>query len=1664
VVTVDDALVTDVDAVDPPNAGTGITSFSFTTVNDNAPSVSTAQVEVVNVFTNLPLGPGAFADADTDLRLTFSENVTVAGNWASLTCTSSGTQSVSAGLAVTAADPVFTLNPATNLTAGENCTLTVFAAQVIDDDATDPPDNMAVDAVFSFTVRDVAPRVLAPTVPLAAAVVPNTQVVTLNFSEVVDLAAASVSFNCGAAVAFTPTLPLNNVSSVTLTPSAPLPNGAACTVTLESTLITDVDATDPPNELDGDGSLDIVDGDADDFSLSFTVDQQPSVTLAQVEVSNVFTALPLGAGTFADLDTDLRLTFSEAVNPTGNWASLTCTSSGTQSVSAGLAVTAADPVFTLNPATNLTPSESCTLTVFAAQINDDDAIDPPNGLAADAVFTFTVRDTPPQVVAPTIPLNAATVSNNQVVTFNFSEAVDLAAASIVFNCGGAVAFTPALPQNNVSTITLTPSAALPSGACTVTLESTLITDVDAVDPPNQLDGNNSNDIVEGDADDFVLDFTVDAAPTVVSTTPADLAVNVLPTSNISIDFSESVTFSTATEVAAGDNPSFDLVCNGVPTAFSVVSTSPNDPVVINPVDNAVAGRSCVLTVRSGAPGLVADADTFDPPNFLVADFTATIGFGSDAVNDAYTVTRQLTFNAPAAVEADANDIMGLGTITGFGIAAGSANANAPGALVDDGVNGAFRLNADGTFSFFPPANPATASTDFFYTVSGGDSASITFTYATAPAAELELVWFVNVVPSSPVCTAGNANLGTQACPVTTLTAAAGLDTPNDTLYMFLGSYNGNVTLETGERVIGNASGSNLAAITGITPVTGSAFPAFTGLAPTVSCAAAAGCIALPAAGNNTLRGFIIGDSGATGSDISGTTFGTLTVGEMTLNGTGRALNLITGTLNGNFIDIDAASGSNQGIRLDAVGGIWSVTNQVNIGNVGATGFNITNAPAGASATLTGGLLVNKTAAGAAVFLQTNNAGATINLGVISLTTGASAGLSVTTSPVTLTGTTGTINATGGPAIDASTATFVGGATLATVSSTGSGSTGINLNGVTGTLTMNAGAIATATGNDFDVNAGAASITYAGTITNTAGRSVEVTGHTGGTVLLSGSISDTGTGVNLTGNTGGTITFNGGLVVSTGTNSAFNATGGGTVNVCDESACNGGTTGTLVNTLTTTTGSALNVANTTIGAGNLEFRSISSNGGTGVGISLDTTGSSGGLKVVGDGTNVAVGGNSTGGTIANKAGTDGNTTDGIGIYLNNTSNVILRRITINGTNQNFGIRGFRVNNFTLEYSTVNGTNGTSPAFDNYGEGGVMFGDDATVNTNGMTGVGTVTNSSFSGGLARNFSVVNTAGTLNRLTITGSFFGHNGNGNASLAVEARNALTVANVTVTGSTFTGSPGDAGNFTGQTGTTMDVIFGGVTAVRGTAPGNTITNNHPNNNIGGSNLTFASQGVMNFHCMGNTMRDANGSAVTFFKANAGTVLNGFFDNNEIGNSAVVNSGSASGNGIFVSAGGTGTMSYTITNNLIHRIAGNGHIYADNTGGSYTANFTIQGNTFDTPGATEAFAIGMTNGSPMSTDTVNVCAVIGGSTAAQRNTINFNPTVGIVVGSSGANGGHTFRLPGLGASNEAAVEAFIQGNNTGAFTTDAYADAPATFAAFIGTGTNCGTPSSEAEQ
>ena len=160
-----------------------------------------------------------------------------------------------------------------------------------------------------------------------------------------------------------------------------------------------------------------------------------------------------------------------------------------------------------------------------------------------------------------------------------------------------------------------------------------------------------------------------------------------------------------------------------------------------------------------------------------------------------------------------------------------------------------------------------------------------------------------------------------------------------------------------------------------------------------------------------------------------------------------------------------------------------------------------------------------------------------------------------TGTTSITATTGTIS-DGIDVLDTSAAvTFSGPTTISTT--TGSG---IYVNTCTGPFTVSStmSSISGAAGPALLVNQGTGNVTYNGSITNMAGRSVEITNHGGppggSTITVAGSVTDTGTGILLDNNDqgmGGTvINLTGALNLTTGGNDAFTATNGGTVNVTD----------------------------------------------------------------------------------------------------------------------------------------------------------------------------------------------------------------------------------------------------------------------------------------------------------------------------------------------------------------------------------------------------------------------------------------------------------------------------------------------------------------------------------
>ena len=100
------------------------------------------------VQTTVPSAGATEVAVDSNITVTFTEPVDVTGSWFAISCSASGPHT-----AVASGGPTtFTLDPDLDFTLGEQCTVTVTAAQVTDQDTDDPPDPMLADAVVGFTV------------------------------------------------------------------------------------------------------------------------------------------------------------------------------------------------------------------------------------------------------------------------------------------------------------------------------------------------------------------------------------------------------------------------------------------------------------------------------------------------------------------------------------------------------------------------------------------------------------------------------------------------------------------------------------------------------------------------------------------------------------------------------------------------------------------------------------------------------------------------------------------------------------------------------------------------------------------------------------------------------------------------------------------------------------------------------------------------------------------------------------------------------------------------------------------------------------------------------------------------------------------------------------------------------------------------------------------------------------------------------------------------------------------------------------------------------------------------------------------------------------------------------------------------------------------------
>lgn len=323
------------------------------------------------------------------------------------------------------------------------------------------------------------------------------------------------------------------------------------------------------------------------------------------------------------------------------------------------------------------------------------------------------------------------------------------------------------------------------------------------------------------------------------------------------------------------------------------------------------------------------------------------------------------------------------------------------------------IAADGGFMYTPPAGVATGSDTYTYTLNDGngvgggvpttDNAVVTFTLN-------NLIWFIDNSAG-----AGDGRLGT---PFNSLAAFnAGSAAAGDIVYIeHTGTnYTGGIVLANNERLFGegHSGGANLSNVLNFTLAPFSkTLPALnTANRPVITNAAGNG---ITLAQNNAVRGLEVG-AVTGGAKISGSSFGTLTVGNTTtpdviLTGGGKALDLTTGSFDATskFVSITTTSSGDQGIELAGIGGtiafgsstvsgattqgilIGTSTGNIDLGNTsvsgGSNGVSLQNNSAG---TRTFGTL-NISGTGATAFLH-GAAGGTTTAGATTITNPAAGG-------------------------------------------------------------------------------------------------------------------------------------------------------------------------------------------------------------------------------------------------------------------------------------------------------------------------------------------------------------------------------------------------------------------------------------------------------------------------------------------------------------------------------------------------------------------------------------------------------------------------------------------------------------------------------------------------
>ena len=492
-----------------------------------------------------------------------------------------------------------------------------------------------------------------------------------------------------------------------------------------------------------------------------------------------------------------------------------------------------------------------------------------------------------------------------------------------------------------------------------------------------------------------------------------------------------------------------------------------------------------------------------------------------------------------------------------------------------------------------------------------------------------------------------------------------------------------------------------------------------------------------------------------------------------------------------------------------------------------------------------------------------------------------------------------------------------------------------------------------------------------------------------------------------------------------------------------------TAGTLAvtggtNAVGTSTGDGLVITNTVIAASGVTFQRIDVNGATN-GIVLDTTGTSGGVTITGDGTTTQ-GGNDSGGILQN--------TTGDGVVLNNTQNVMLQNMTIGdptvgtvdpayGVNNigGDGVQATAVTGLTLNSVTIARTGGhglnavsvggaaslTNLTVDdslilNAGDGQEEHG----LNLDELRGDNFIRRSVFDGFNETGVEVVNASGTVD-LTIDNTTFQDNkataGNaGEEAILIEAQGTATIVAL-VTGDVNLGTTQSIFNdLESQSvqGISLGISSNLQLTVENTrhlesGSGDAIIIMNPDNS-GSGNLTVTN----------NEFSDATfGPFAVLAKNDSSGTLDATIENNTVTNMQLLNV-----NHDDVGSGGAanGTSRVLVNNNNVAVNSNNiaVDVIATETGPTGTSpdlSLTITNNVTSQPDFNFTFAAGLR---AESNNNARVNLNVSG------NSFQGDPTccggAGIEVRELGSS---VFGLQGFAGGTAAAAQTFINGQNTG---------------------------------